>query len=198
MRLWSPKEEKVKRCGWLYCENIAPFLYLISNWVGSEFTARDSAALDLGLQDSNADHGRWFATELTGKTTVSVRLAQQDHGEKISYEIDLSLELSERLDTSLEILQAYRLTEGNFSQSRIPVEAENYRRFIFDLVQACQELALEASSQCQKSKNEFSQGRLSAFNELIARLRAAAGEHHLDYAETGLDTLDPEEELTWD
>jgi hypothetical protein len=196
--IWPWKQKKVGHTGWLYAENIGPLVYQMANWVEAEYTERDGAALRLGLQDSNMSQERWYETVLRGRKSVNLRLALQDHGEKIAFSIETDPELSDRLRWTLEILESYRVSEGNFAVPLTSMGAENYRRYIFDLVQTCQGLALEARDQCQKSKSEFFQGRLSAFSELISRLHRDAKTHHLDSGELGLDTLDPEKELTWD
>ncbi|MCB9766721.1 MAG: hypothetical protein H6752_00890 [Candidatus Omnitrophica bacterium] len=95
---------------WILEENLHPWLEIISNIVGYEFSEMDRDAFLGALPGTNSEDGRWFEYELVGRTTLPVKVARDEPGSSmIMVQVECPTDLGPQVATASEIAGSYRL-----------------------------------------------------------------------------------------
>jgi hypothetical protein len=67
--------------GWIWNENVQPFLALLARYAGYDFDDTDWQAVELGLEATDDEHLRWYSYPLVGSDhRVEVHLANAVEG----------------------------------------------------------------------------------------------------------------------
>lgn len=75
--------------GWIWNENVQPFLALLARYAGYDFDDTDWQAVELGLEATDDEHpDRWYSYPLVGSDHhVKVHLAHAVGGEEVSVRV---------------------------------------------------------------------------------------------------------------
>ncbi|MFF6778991.1 hypothetical protein ACFY8W_36330 [Streptomyces sp. NPDC012637] len=75
--------------GWIWNENVQPFLALLARYAGYHFNATDRQAVELGLQATDDEHpDRWYSYPLVGSDHhLEVHLAKAVGGDEVSVRV---------------------------------------------------------------------------------------------------------------
>jgi hypothetical protein len=68
----------VIEAGWIYEDNVHPFLRVLSGYAGYSFDRTDWEVIALGLEDTDDDDypSGWYSYELFGVVTVGIEMAR--------------------------------------------------------------------------------------------------------------------------
>lgn len=75
--------------GWVWRTNLTPLFEMCSQLVGYRFDDLDAGAVEVGVERTDAEAELWFAYDLVGKPTVSLRVARDPGSDVVLIEIDL-------------------------------------------------------------------------------------------------------------
>ncbi|MFH9090574.1 hypothetical protein ACH4LD_40620 [Streptomyces sp. NPDC017676] len=83
----SNRERAVE--GWIWNENVQPFLALLARYAGYDFDDADWQAVELGLEATDDEHpDRWYSYPLVGSDhRLEVQLAQAVGGSEVSVRV---------------------------------------------------------------------------------------------------------------
>ncbi|MFF5019341.1 hypothetical protein [Streptomyces sp. NPDC001165] len=72
--------------GWIWNENVQPFLAILSRYAGYDFDGTDWQAVELGLEATDDEHpDRWYGYPLVGSDHhIEVHLARAVGGDEVS------------------------------------------------------------------------------------------------------------------
>ncbi|WP_256097945.1 hypothetical protein [Streptomyces sp. MnatMP-M17] len=75
--------------GWIWNENVQPFLFLLAHYVGYDFDGTDWQAVELGLEATDDEHlDRWYSYPFVGLNHhVDVHLAKAVGGDEVSVRV---------------------------------------------------------------------------------------------------------------
>ncbi|MFF9105675.1 hypothetical protein ACF1AU_34555 [Streptomyces rubrogriseus] len=83
----SDRERAIE--GWVWSENVLPFLALLAGYAGYNFDGTDWQAVELGLEATDDEHpDRWYSYPLLGLNHhLEVHLAQAVDGNEVSVRV---------------------------------------------------------------------------------------------------------------
>ncbi|WP_189935436.1 hypothetical protein [Streptomyces aurantiogriseus] len=83
----SDRERAVE--GWIWIENVQPFLALLARYAGCDFDGADWQAVELGLEATDDEHPDcWYSYPLVGSDhRLKVHLAQAVGGNEVSVRV---------------------------------------------------------------------------------------------------------------
>ncbi|MFE1989591.1 hypothetical protein [Streptomyces mirabilis] len=94
VRMWDSgrvaKEDGYRAVeGWIWHENVQPFLALLARYAGYDFDDTDWQAVELGLEATDDEHlDRWYSYPLVGSDhRVEVHLANAVEGDEVSVRV---------------------------------------------------------------------------------------------------------------
>lgn len=75
--------------GWIWHENVQPFLALLARYAGYDFDDTDWQVVELGLEATDDEHrDRWYSYPLVGSDhRVEVHLANAVEGDEVSVRV---------------------------------------------------------------------------------------------------------------
>lgn len=75
--------------GWIWSENVQPFLALMARYVGYSFDDSDWQAVELGLEATDDEHpDRWYSYPLVGSDhRIDVHLAKAVDGNEVTVRV---------------------------------------------------------------------------------------------------------------
>ncbi|MET7400147.1 hypothetical protein ABZS66_42345 [Dactylosporangium sp. NPDC005572] len=94
--------------GWVFEDNLVPFLEHVSRYIGYAYDHLDEAALTGALDDTDDDDDpdRWFSYPLSGTPSLLVSLARSDGGSVVSIQVKGAIDavLAARIETLFDLL----------------------------------------------------------------------------------------------
>ena len=96
--------------GWIWTENLRPFLVLLARLVGSDFDESDWTACEVGVVWTDSEADRWFDYPV-GPTLVYLAL-EPGAPEMITIRVDqLPEQVRERLEWTVDIVRDYQVRD---------------------------------------------------------------------------------------
>ena len=94
---------------WVFEENAAPLMRVLSTLVGYEWDQWDHDALAGGLAESDGESGQWFAYPLGETPAIDVRLARDPGTAVVRFRIEAPGDLHDRIELAITIAQEFEL-----------------------------------------------------------------------------------------
>lgn len=101
--------------GWVWRDNLFPFLQTVSGLVRYRFDEWDEDAVSTGLGESSAEADRWFEYPLEGSPRLALRLAldgEEDRHVLVDVDLDdTGDELPLQIPLLLDVFSTYRMCD---------------------------------------------------------------------------------------
>lgn len=101
------------KSGWIWKENLLPFLIILSNISSYNFGESDLEAISYGLTGTSEERNIWFSYNFDGEIPISIKLSNDPKQELIIYNLTFPDKLKEKLELVEYILGDFMLTPRN-------------------------------------------------------------------------------------
>ena len=105
-------EPLVPVSGWIYEENLRPFLEALSWFVGYSSNEDDWVAISHGVKNTFAEKGLWYDYSFVGTCTAHFKVAHDEPGTGIIVlQVNVPQPLNPKLEAAIEIMQHFNLLD---------------------------------------------------------------------------------------
>ena len=106
-------EPTVPASGWIFEENLRPFLEVLSRFVGYSLDEDDWTAISHGVKDTFAEKGLWYDYSFLGACTAYLKVAHDEPGTgAIVLQVNVPQALRPKVEATIEIMQHFHLQRG--------------------------------------------------------------------------------------
>ena len=95
--------------GWIWQQNLWPFVQTAASFVGNEPDEYDRMAIGHGLRDTDVEQERWFSYVLGNGPVLHLAFAADVGTEVLFVRADAGAEAEVKLAVSLQVFQNYRV-----------------------------------------------------------------------------------------
>jgi hypothetical protein len=93
--------------GWIFEDNLWPFLSVMSWLVKYDFDDLDWDAISYGTKDTDVEKDRWYDYEFTGDFVAKFRLAADPGTEVLALKVDIAERFAPQVETAMEIFRNF-------------------------------------------------------------------------------------------